>query len=94
MPAYAEGEDLAAKVIETIARTQRLPANSVTLESTFEELQIDSLDGINIVFEIEKEFNVEIPDEGVNNLRSVRQTVEGVRKLLEEKGQPVPPAAA
>ena len=94
MPAYAEGEDLAAKVIETIARTQRLPANSVTLDSTFEELQIDSLDGINIVFEIEKEFNVEIPDEGVNNLRSVRQTVEGVRKLLEEKGQPVPPAAA
>ena len=94
MAANAEGEELGAKVIDTIARTQRLPAGTVTLDSTFEQLQIDSLDGINIVFELEKEFDIEIPDEGVNNLRSVRQTVEGVRKLVEEKSQAAPPATA
>ncbi len=77
-----------------IAHAQRIPAESVSLNSTFEELKIDSLDGINIVFELEKEFKIEIPDEGAQNLRSVRETVEGVRKLVEEKNQMAPPGAA
>ena len=34
-----------------------------------------SLDGINIVFAIENEFGINIPDEGAQNLRSVRETV-------------------
>ena len=91
MPPYAEADQLGEKVIEVIARTQRLPAESISLDSTFEELKIDSLDGINIVFELEKEFDIEIPDEGVTNLRSVRDTVEGVRGLLEKKTSPAPP---
>jgi acyl carrier protein len=85
MSPYAEADQLGEKVIEVIARTQRLPAGSVTLDSTFEDLKIDSLDGINIVFELEKEFDIEIPDEGVTALRSVRETVEGVRQLIEKK---------
>ena len=83
MPAQPETDDLAARVIAVIAKTQRIPAESILLDSTFEELKIDSLDGINIVFAIESEFNINIPDDGVQNLRSVRQTVEGVRTLLE-----------
>jgi acyl carrier protein len=91
MPTYAEADELGEKVIEVIARTQRLPAESVNLDSTFEQLKIDSLDGINIVFELEKEFDIEIPDEGVSNLHSVRDTVEGVRQLIERKKQVPPP---
>ncbi len=94
MPAYAEADQVGEKVIEIIARTQRLPAGSVTLDSTFEQLKIDSLDGINVVFELEKEFDIEIPDEGVTNLRSVRDTVEGVRQLIEKKARTVPPSMA
>jgi acyl carrier protein len=91
MPTYAEADELGEKVIEVIARTQRLPAESVNLDSTFEQLKIDSLDGINIVFELEKVFDIEIPDEGVANLHSVRDTVEGVRQLIERKKQVLPP---
>ncbi len=91
MPTYAEADELGEKVIEVIARTQRLPAESVNLDSTFEQLKIDSLDGINIVFELEKEFDIEIPDEGVAGLRSVRDTVDGVRQLIERKRQAAPP---
>ena len=90
MPTYAEADELGEKVIEVIARTQRLPAESVNLDSTFEQLKIDSLDGINIVFELEKEFDIEIPDEGVANLHSVRETVDGVRQLIERKKQVSP----
>ncbi len=94
MPEQLEADDLGAHVIRVIARSQRMPVDSITLDSTFEELKIDSLDGINIVFELEREFNIEIPDEGVQNLHSVRETVAGVRQLIEAKGQTVSPGAA
>lgn len=94
MPEHVETDELAEKVIRVIAHTQRIPPESVSLDSTFEALKIDSLDGINIVFELEKEFNIEIPDDGVQNLRSVRDTVEGVRTLVAAKSQAVPPGAA
>jgi acyl carrier protein len=94
MPDYSEPDDLSAHVIRVIAHTQRMPAESISLDSTFEELKIDSLDGINIVFALENEFNINIPDEGVQDMRSVRGAVEGVRKLIEEQKQAVPPGAA
>lgn len=94
MPEHSETDDLSAQVIRVIAQTQRIPAESISLDSTFEELKIDSLDGINIVFALENEFGINIPDDGVQNMRSIRQTVEGVQKLVEEKSQTVPPGAA
>jgi acyl carrier protein len=94
MAEHLESDDLSTQVIRVIAQTQRIPADSITLDSTFEELKIDSLDGINIVFALENEFGINIPDEGVQNLHSIRDTVDGVRKLVEEKNQTVPPGAA
>lgn len=94
MPDYSETDDLDAQVVRVIAQTQRIPAGNISLDSTFEELKIDSLDGINIVFALENEFGINISDEGVQNLHSIRETVEGVRKLVEEKSQTVPPGAA
>ncbi len=93
MPEYPE-TDLAAKVIQVIAQTQRIPAESISLDSTFEQLKIDSLDGINIVFALENEFNIDIPDEGVQNMRSVRETVDGVATLLKQKTEATPPGVA
>jgi acyl carrier protein len=77
-------DTLSAEVIQIIAETQRLPPDSITLDSTFEQLKIDSLDGINIVFALENAFRIEIPDEGVKNMRSVRDAVDGVSRLLSE----------
>jgi acyl carrier protein len=94
MPEHSEIDDLGAKVIQVIAETQRIPIDSISRDSTFEQLKIDSLDGINIIFALENAFDISIPDEGVQNMRSVQEVVEGVRKLMEEKNQTVPPGAA
>jgi acyl carrier protein len=75
-------DDVMSRVIRVIAETQRIPADTVKPESTFEELKIDSLDGINIVFAIENEFNVNVPDEAAKSLRSVGDVAAGVEKLL------------
>jgi acyl carrier protein len=78
-------DGLAARMMAVIAKTQRIPPESLSLDSSFEELKIDSLDGINIIFAIENEFSVSIPDEGVQNLKTVRQVVEGVHDLLQKR---------
>lgn len=75
-------DDLMQRVIQVIAATQKIPVESVSADSTFEELKIDSLDGINILFAIENEFNISVPDDAARELRSVRGVAEGVDKLL------------
>jgi len=78
-------EDVTARVCRVIAQTQKIPPETVTAEKTFEELNIDSLDGINILFALEGEFNIDIPDEAAREIRSIRQMVEGIEKLLTAK---------
>ena len=77
-------EELTERVRGIIASTQHLPPEKVTADSTFQELGIDSLDGINILFAVESEFNINIPDEAAQSIRSVRDVVEGIAKLLEQ----------
>ena len=78
-------EDLQARVIKVIAKTQRIPLETVSIDSTFEELKIDSLDGINLIFALESEFNVDINDEEARAIKSVRQMAEGIAQLLAQK---------
>jgi acyl carrier protein len=76
-------EELTARVKSIIANTQHLAPEKVTADSTFQELGIDSLDGINILFAVESEFNINIPDDAAQSLRSVRDVIDGIAKLLE-----------
>jgi acyl carrier protein len=78
-------EELIARVADVIAKTQKIPVETVTVDKTFAELKIDSLDGINILFALESEFNLDIPDEAARQIRSVREMVEGIDKLLAAK---------
>jgi len=77
--------DVAQKVIEIIVREQHLDAKAVNLDSTFEELGIDSLDGVNILFALEEEFKIDIPDAVAQNMKSVRQVVDSLTRVLEGK---------
>ena len=74
-------DDITPRVLKIIAESQRKDPALVTIDSTFEELEIDSMDAVNIIFGLENEFSINVPDEEVKNIRSVRDMVEGVRKL-------------
>ena len=78
-------DQLTTQVLEVVARVKRIPVEQVKLESTFEELGIDSLDGMNILFELENDFDINVPDAQAKSLRSVREVVDGVRALVAEK---------
>jgi acyl carrier protein len=78
-------DELTQKVIAIMSATQHLPPEKITVDSTFQELNIDSLDGINILFALENEFDINIPDDAAKEIRTVRDMVAGVRTLIEAK---------
>ena len=77
-------DQLTQRVLSVIAATQRISPEKVTINSSFEELGIDSMDGINILFALENEFDITIPDEQAKQIRSIREMVEGIQKLVSE----------
>ena len=76
---------VANRCIDIIAKSKGIPPDTITLASTFEELNIDSLDKINISFEVEEAFNIDIPDEALGSIRTVGDMVDGVTKLHAAK---------
>jgi acyl carrier protein len=77
---------LAAKVIAEIAAVMKIPVESITINSTFEELSMDSLDAMNLLFSLEEQLGVSIPDEAANSIKDVRSAVAGVQRILAESG--------
>jgi acyl carrier protein len=75
-------DELIQRVRNVIANTQRIPVEKITIDSSFQELGIDSMDGVNILFALENEFNITIPDDAAKQIRDVRQMIEGVEKLI------------
>jgi len=78
-------DPLTQRVLSCIAATQRISPEKVTIDSSFQELGIDSMDGINILFALENEFDITIPDEQAKQIHSIREMVEGIQKLVAEK---------
>jgi acyl carrier protein len=78
-------DEFIQRVCQVIANSQRIPIEKVTIESTFQELGIDSMDAVNILFGLESEFDINIPDEEAKDIRTLRQMAEGVEKLVAAK---------
>jgi acyl carrier protein len=78
-------EDIAKRCIEIIAKAKSIPEDTITLESTFDQLNADSLDKINISFEVEETFAIEIPDDALGSIKTVGDMVGGVQKLVAAK---------
>ena len=75
-------DDIESRVIDLIARKKKLDPAAVTLDSTFEQLGIDSLDAADFLFTFEEAFAVVVPDEVATSMKSVRQVVDALSQLL------------
>jgi acyl carrier protein len=78
-------EDLIQRVTKTIAASKRIPPETVTIDGEFAQLGIDSMDAVEILFALENEFDISIPDEEARKVRNVRNMCEGVERLLAAK---------
>ena len=76
-------EALEQRVFRVIAEAQRVPLEAVTIDKTLEELGVDSMDGISLLFALENEFDISIPDDMAKSIRTVREMVDGVARMVE-----------
>ena len=89
-------ENTAERVIKIVAEYKEMPENEIKPETTLDELEMDSLDALNLVFELEEEFDLEIPDDKAFEMKTIGEMIEGINKLseLKESGETVESAEA
>jgi acyl carrier protein len=78
-------DDLESRVIGIVAAAKSLDPETISSSTSMEELGFDSLDGMSMIFDLENEFEVEIPDDAAEQARTIGDLVDGVRRLLAEK---------
>lgn len=82
-----ESDPLIGRVISVVAATLKIEPARITAESSFQELGSDSLDALNILFALEEEFNITIPDNAALGITTVSQLVEALRPFVPD-GRP------
>ena len=77
------------KIIEIIAEQAVLETSDVTLDSSLEDLGIDSLGLVESIFAVEEEFDITVPfnanepDKSDFDISNVAKIIEGVSKLVK-----------
>ncbi|KZY37145.1 acyl carrier protein [Roseovarius indicus] len=83
--------DIKDRVIRIIAEQAVLEPSDVTMDSTLEDLGIDSLGLVESIFAIEEEFDISVPfnanepQESDFDISSVASIVAGIEKLVAEQ---------
>lgn len=72
--------DVFEKVQQITVEQLSVDASAVSMESTFvDDLGADSLDIVELIMAFEEEFEVEIPDEEAEKIRTVADAVELIK---------------
>lgn len=69
------------KVKQIVADQLELDAENLSMDTTFEEIDADSLDIVELVMALEEEFELEISDDEIENIKSVGD----IAKYIEAK---------
>lgn len=76
-------EEIAARVIETIAAQLELPAEEISPASTFtEDLKADSLAVMELVLALEDAFDVQASDDEIDWMRTVKDAIKFVEQRV------------
>lgn len=81
-------DSVLSRCIELVAKARRIPPESITPETSFESIGADSLDMMNLSFEVEEQFDIEIPDEAISSLKTLDDMAKGVLALIATKQPP------
>ncbi len=73
------------KFVEILADQLDVDKNTITGETKIaEDLNADSLDVVEMLMAIEDEFNIEIPDEEIENFKTVNDVVEYIQNNAKD----------
>ena len=73
-------DELFEKMKKLIAEKLEIDESKITLDSSFrQDLGADSLDTFELVYAIEEEMGVEVPDEKANEFETVRDAIDFIK---------------
>lgn len=73
-------------IFDIIAKTCSIERDRINLDATLKDLDVHSLDAVQVLFEIEDRFDVAVPErEDQYSAGTVRDLIEGVDQLLAAK---------
>ncbi len=76
-------QEIETKVIEIVAEQMGMDKDQIKRETSFtNDLNADSLDTVELVMELEEEFDTLIPDEHAEKIHTVGQAVDFIKKNL------------
>jgi acyl carrier protein len=81
-------DDIELQVIAMIAKKKKLDPARVTLDTAFADIGFDSLDAIDLIFTFEDTFKVDVPDDAVQRVKTVRDVVDAVRAVVASRASP------
>ena len=68
--------ELQEKVIKLVSEATKMDAANISLNTSFvDDLNLDSLDMVELMMKMEDEFGVEIPEDETENLKSIGDVV-------------------
>ena len=71
------------KIKKAISEQTGIDENSIKLESTFkEDLNIDSIDLVELIMQLEEEYDIEFDDDQADKLKSVGDVVEYINEII------------
>ncbi|OLS01731.1 acyl carrier protein [Tissierella creatinophila] len=74
------------KIKEIISEQFNLDVEKVNLDTNFQDdLNADSLDLVELIMAFEDQFNLEINDEDVSNIKTVSDALEEISKKLDDE---------
>ncbi|MBC6416426.1 MAG: acyl carrier protein [Rhodospirillales bacterium] len=78
--------EIEGKVLDIVAKECRLDRESLTLDSKIEELDIQSVDLMQTIFQIEETFDIYVPQEDEDfKLNTLRDVTDAVTDLVCDK---------
>ena len=83
MPTEAEIEE---KVSQIVSEQMGIDKSELTKETSFvDDLNADSLDTVELVMEFEDEFEMSIPDEEAEKIRTIGQAIDYIKEHSKQK---------
>jgi acyl carrier protein len=75
------------RIIQIVCDNLGVNKEQVTRNTSFQEdIGADSLDIVELVMELEEEFEITIPDEEAEKIKTVGQAIDYIEVKLKEKG--------
>ncbi len=73
------GHGILEKVKSIITEQLGVDGEEITPDTSFDDLNADSLDIVELIMALEEEFDMEIPDEEVEKIQTIGEVVDYIR---------------